>query len=96
MICANCAASLAYDHARDPAFGVCAGCHRVRYCCPACQLDAWCGLFCVVKLHFQRVVEVTLRLQDTDDTLAASQAGAQKGMQAGAQGARSRGYCSWR
>ena len=29
-------------------------------------------------------------------TLAASQAGAQEGMQAGAQGTRSRGYCSWR
>ena len=34
--CAHCAASLA-GHG-NPAFGLCGGCHRERYCGLACQL----------------------------------------------------------
>ena len=40
--CVQCALDLHGPCAADPTFGLCLGCHVVRYCSPACQRDAWC------------------------------------------------------
>ena len=75
--CAQCTAALHEQCAADLAFGLCLGCHIVRYCSPECQHEAW--FESVESLHIPIPHHFFIPLNDETSFQGWSQEGVQGG-----------------